>query len=153
MTREEAIKLIMAIEMRYMTLGNDEINALDMAIEALEKQPCDDVVSRECNNCAYYVNGANAVACDGCFTYKNEYPNFKPKENLHKILFVKFINKVSIEACIHGADTGGSYSQNKDGLVKALEDIKTYYGLVEYDIGEIYNDDGWSSYGFIKRNG
>lgn len=66
---------------------------------------------------------------------------------------VKLINQVSIETCIHGADTGGSYSQNKEGLVKALEDIKAHYGLVEYDIGEICNDEGWHSYGFIKRNG
>ena len=38
-------------------------------------------------------------------------------------ILVKLINRVSIEACIHGADTGGSYSQNKEGLIKALEDI------------------------------
>ena len=68
-------------------------------------------------------------------------------------ILVKLINRVSIEACIHGADAGGPYSQNKEGLIKALEDIKTHYGLVEYDIGEICNDEGWYSYGFIRRVG
>ena len=48
-------------------------------IEALEQQPCEDLVSRECNNCAYYVNGANDEACDGCFADEYEHPNFKPK--------------------------------------------------------------------------
>lgn len=66
-------------------------------------------------------------------------------------IFVKLINQLSIEACIHGADAGGSYNQNEEGLIKALEDIKKYYGLVEYDIGEICNDEGWYSYGFIRR--
>lgn len=42
-------------------------------------QPCTDAVSRECNNCAYYVNGANDEACDGCFADEYEHPNFKPK--------------------------------------------------------------------------
>ena len=34
---------------------------------------------RECNNCAYYVNGANDEACDGCFEDVYKHPNFKPK--------------------------------------------------------------------------
>ena len=38
-----------------------------------------EVVKRECSNCAYYVNGANDEACDGCFTDGHEHPNFKPK--------------------------------------------------------------------------
>ena len=53
--------------------------ALEMAIKTLEQQPCEDLVSRECNNCAYYVNGANDEACDGCFADEYEHPNFKPK--------------------------------------------------------------------------
>lgn len=70
---------------------------------------------------------------------------------LSKSEIVKLINQLSIEACTHGADAGGPYNQNKEGLINALEVIKTYYGLVEYDIGKVCNDEGWSSYGFIER--
>lgn len=42
-------------------------------------QPCEDAVSRDCDKCAYYVDGANDEACDGCFADEYEHPNFKPK--------------------------------------------------------------------------
>nr|MCR5475491.1 hypothetical protein [Lachnospiraceae bacterium] len=38
-----------------------------------------DVISRDCDKCAYYVDGANDEACDGCFADEYEHPNFKPK--------------------------------------------------------------------------
>lgn len=63
MTREEAIKVIEIIEKRFITLDKEELQALDMAIKALESQPrflvhsdgkieqiiepCDDCVSRQ----------------------------------------------------------------------------------------------------------
>lgn len=55
------------------------ITALDMAIEALEQKPCEDVVKKDCDKCAYYDNGANNEACDECFADEYEHPNFKPK--------------------------------------------------------------------------
>ena len=39
----------------------------------------EDEVSRDCDKCAYYVDGANDEACDGCFADEYEHPNFKPK--------------------------------------------------------------------------
>ncbi|MBR3644824.1 MAG: hypothetical protein IKN54_00240 [Lachnospiraceae bacterium] len=47
--------------------------------EYLEQQPCEDAVSRDCDKCAYYDDGANDEACDGCFADEYEHPNFKPK--------------------------------------------------------------------------
>ena len=42
MTREEALKVLDTIP----TIG-EQVDALDMAIEALEKEPCDDAISRQ----------------------------------------------------------------------------------------------------------
>ena len=50
-----------------------------LAIEALEQQPCEDCISRDCDKCAYYDDGANHEACDECFADEYEHPNFKPK--------------------------------------------------------------------------
>lgn len=69
---------------------------------------------------------------------------------MNKEKIVALINSLSIEACIHGADAGGSYNQNEEGLIKALTNIKTYFELDEYSIGEIKDNNGWYSYGFVK---
>ena len=50
-----------------------------LAIEALEQQPCEDCISRDCDKCAYYDDGSNHEACDECFADEYEHPNFKPK--------------------------------------------------------------------------
>lgn len=42
MTNEEAIKVIEILEKRYITFDNEERQALIMAIQALEQQPCED---------------------------------------------------------------------------------------------------------------
>ncbi len=39
MTREKAIKVIEIIEKRFITLDKEELQALDMAIKALEQEP------------------------------------------------------------------------------------------------------------------
>ena len=43
----------------------------------LQTEPCEDVVSRTCDKCTYYCNGANDEACDGCFAEEYEHPNFR----------------------------------------------------------------------------
>lgn len=44
-----------------------------------EQEPCEDVICRDCDKCAYYDDGANDEACNGCFE-DEEHLNFKPKE-------------------------------------------------------------------------
>lgn len=46
MTREEAIKKIKKV-VEESVIFEDELEAFDMAIKALEQQPCEDVISRE----------------------------------------------------------------------------------------------------------
>lgn len=78
MTREEIINNLLYMK-RYVKENTIEDSTIDEAIKALEQQQNKDVLSRKCNNCAYYVNGANDEACDGCFEDDYEHPNFKPK--------------------------------------------------------------------------
>ena len=47
--------------------------------DVLNQQPCEDAVSRDCDKCVYYDDGANHEACDECFADEYEHPNFKPK--------------------------------------------------------------------------
>lgn len=73
-------------------------DALLDAVKLLKQEPCDDAVSRDCNNCAYYVDGANDEACDGCFADEYEHPNFKPKAQYCD-------DCVSRQAVLEGVDT------------------------------------------------
>ena len=47
MTREEAIKKLKIIREDYWDEYNDPMPALDMAIKALEQEPCEDCISRD----------------------------------------------------------------------------------------------------------
>jgi hypothetical protein len=47
MTREEAIKELKIIREDYWDEYNDSMPALDMAIKALEQEPCEDCISRD----------------------------------------------------------------------------------------------------------
>ncbi len=58
---------------------NCDVDDETLEIKALDQQPCEDVISRDCDKCAYYVDGANDEACDGCFADEYDHPNFKPK--------------------------------------------------------------------------
>ena len=79
MTKDEAIKILQGAIKTPNTKDGYLGQAIDMAIEALEQQePCENVLNKECNNCAYYDNGANDEACNGCFE-DEEHLNFKPK--------------------------------------------------------------------------
>ena len=77
MTREEVDWYIDSLKLAI------KQNCLDEkyieSIEALKDEPFKKAVSRDCDNCAYYDNGANDEACDGCFADEYEHPNFNLK--------------------------------------------------------------------------
>lgn len=51
---------------------------------------------------------------------------------------VQMLNSLILEAMVHGADSGGSYAQNFDGLTCAMVSIMKYYNLNDrYAISEI----------------
>lgn len=78
--------------------------------EALEQKPCEDVVKKDCGNCAYYDNGANDEACNGCFE-DEEHLNFKPKAQ-------------PCEDCISREEAINCVTSN-EFRYKIVEDIKT----------------------------
>ena len=102
MTKEEAIE---AIKEAY---GNSEYT--DEIIKALEQEPCEDVVKKECDKCAYYDNGANDEACNGCFE-DEEHLNFKPKPKTGHWIYIgnSEVNGLKIVKCSEcGKRTYGS---------------------------------------------
>lgn len=56
MNREEAIEIIRSIDKAYRAFSKEEYKALEMAIEALEQEPCEDAISRQ----------AEIVRCKDC---------------------------------------------------------------------------------------
>lgn len=88
MTYEKARDLLAMIEVKepnelivnswWGSFAKDYKEALQMAIEALEQESYENVVKKDCGNCAYYDNGANDEACNGCFE-DEKHLNFKPK--------------------------------------------------------------------------
>ena len=44
---------------------------------------------------------------------------------------VQLLNNLIFEAVKHGADSGGSYDSNEDGLLHAMDDIAERYGIYE----------------------
>ena len=46
MTREDVIEIIKSIDKAYRTFSKEEYKALEMAIQALEQEPCEDAISR-----------------------------------------------------------------------------------------------------------
>ena len=72
MTREEALEFgNMWLEVNEDCKDSNTYEFFQIAVELLKGKSCD--------NCAYYDNGANDEACNGCFEDK-EHLNFKPKE-------------------------------------------------------------------------
>lgn len=45
---------------------------------------------------------------------------------------VRILNNLILQATWHGADSGGSYDQNKDKLIEAIEDVIQRLGLAGY---------------------
>ena len=57
---------------------------------------------------------------------------------------IKIINRLIAEAVIHGADCGGSYDQNTDGLMDAITNWLVFKGIddkyiARYEDVYIYN--------------
>lgn len=42
---------------------------------------------------------------------------------------IKIINRLIADAVIHGADAGGSYNQNEDGLTEAITNWLIFKGI------------------------
>lgn len=49
-------------------------------------------------------------------------------------VLIRYINDIIEEAVIHGADSGGSYESNQDGLVDVMTRFGRWYGLNGYVI-------------------
>lgn len=45
---------------------------------------------------------------------------------------ISLINKIVREAVMHGADPGGSYDSNEEGLTKALQRYIDFKGVYDY---------------------
>lgn len=67
---------------------------------------------------------------------------------------IQIINKIIEEAVIHGADSGGSYDQNEEGLLRAINDWLEMKDLsTEYEIVEIPVRRGrWRIYQIIEKD-
>lgn len=50
---------------------------------------------------------------------------------------INLINDIILNAVIHGADSGGSYNSNEDGLKQAINAWITEKNLVDYTIQEV----------------
>lgn len=55
---------------------------------------------------------------------------------------IKLINKIVFEAVRDGADGGGAYHSNEEGLRQAMEDWVSANNLVGYDVVETEVSDG-----------
>lgn len=65
---------------------------------------------------------------------------------------IVLINKIIREAVIHGADCGGSYNQNTENLISAIEDwLQEKNQLTLYTVRDIPVGDGWETYQIVKR--
>ena len=63
----------------------------------------------------------------------------------------RLINNIILNAEKDGADAGGSYGSNKQGLIESMIDYLMYKGTVnEYDIKPV-NVDGWEVLQFVYR--
>ena len=56
---------------------------------------------------------------------------------------IKLINKIVFEAIKDGADSGGTYHSNEEGLRQALENWLSENHLTNYDVVEQDVEDDW----------
>lgn len=70
---------------------------------------------------------------------------------------IKIINRLIAEAVIHGADAGGSYDQNEDGLTEAITNWLIFKGIDDKYIAkyqDVYMDKGlWSIIQICLKDG
>lgn len=107
--------------------------------EALEQKLCEDVVKKDCGNCAYYDNGANDEACNGCFE-DEEHLNFKPKAQ-------------PCEDCISREEAINCVTSN-EFRYKIVEDIKTLPSVTPKEkIGYCKDCKWWKDNDGVYRRG
>jgi hypothetical protein len=85
MKREEAIKMLRGMKAENLNLANlytkDKYNSLDMAIKALEQEPCEDCISRKA-----VLNMSDIVG---------EMPTYShPYDNLKEVVYVEDIESL-----------------------------------------------------------
>lgn len=82
-------------------------------------------------------------------SYTNVYIQKRKKKDPTKI---NLMNRIIDEAVKHGADSGGSYANNEEDLVKSIEDWLKFEGYNdEYEvIDDVY--DKWSNVGIVEKN-
>ena len=78
MTREEAIKELQGHKGIIIYPSERMDKTLDMAISALEQQPCDE--KRDCSTCKYEEYSSNYQPCRDCGTLLERYTNWEQKE-------------------------------------------------------------------------
>jgi len=68
---------------------------------------------------------------------------------------IELLNALILNAVIDGADSGGSYQNNPEGLYFAMFDILKYYNLFsQYNIVKVFVDrvgEKWFVYQFEKK--
>lgn len=75
---------------------------------------------------------------------------------------IEAINNLILEAVIHGADISGSYNQNRDGLICAMDyfmetyDLYDKYKIDEVDVKkadgvELYLNGTWNVPQFVEK--
>lgn len=96
MTREEAKQIISDIDKAYRNYTADEYKALEMAIQALSQEPCDDAISRDAVLDALldywhdiqFVDGSGYDVYEDCKAVIDELPSVTQKsgkwEDLHR---------------------------------------------------------------------
>lgn len=82
-------------------------------------------------------------------SHTNVYIKKRKKKDPTKI---NLMNRIVNEAVKHGADSGGSYANNEEDLVKSIEDWLKFEGYNdEYEvIDDVY--DKWSNVGIVEKN-
>ena len=89
MTREEAIRMLKYnSNVIHKTINGEtdpnEVEALDMAIKALEQEPCEDCISREAVNDGFKKYVGSSFAYGSVWGYINNLPSVTPKEKIGK---------------------------------------------------------------------
>ena len=68
---------------------------------------------------------------------------------------IELVNNLIIQAVMHGADTGGSYDCNEDGLVLSIQDWVEFKGIEDkytvMEIEVIVNDSYWIVWQIVEK--
>ena len=63
---------------------------------------------------------------------------------------IELINDIIFNAILHGADCGGSYDSNRDGLIASIEKWLNFNKIKGYAICRIERE-GWFIYQMVKE--